>query len=182
LKEDQDHYSVPADQYDRPRGADEAYPHPAGPKGVAAVATSGGPGQRGYFFGSFGDTASWPSIGEGGRATAGVWGDTTAGPVAYLIAGEPGQVVVPPCTFPTEAVLAVAAGACQIGDAEYVAGDLRIQGADSALDAVVSGPAGVSLALIVADRRAVPSVDLASDGSAAAWKHDLAGLLAGLAG
>jgi hypothetical protein len=172
-KEDQENYVVAGDAYDAPLGADESYPHPAGPKGVAAVATSGGACERGYRSGSFADTASWRGLGDGGQALAGVWGDPTAGPALFAISGAPGRVAIPACTFATEVMLAVAGGSCRIGDAEYRAGDLRVQRADSAMDAVVSGPDGLSAALLVADRRAVPGVATSPDDGGSAWKRDL---------
>jgi hypothetical protein len=150
----------------------EPYPHPAGDKGLAAVATTLGPCERGYLSGRLADLGA----NDTPQAVTAVLGDEKAGPVVHVLKAAPNETVAPACIYPTELVLSVVAGSCRVGATEYQAGDIRVQGADARMDAVVAGPDGVQAVLVVADRRASPSVD----GAAPDWMNEARGVLRGL--
>lgn len=147
--------------------ADAPYPHPAGDKGIAAVATTLGPCERGYLSGRLAD------LGTDGKpaAVTGVLGDETAGPVVHALKAEPNQTVAPACVYPTELVLLVVGGSCRVGASTYQVGDLRVQQADTRLEPIVAGPDGAEVVLIVADRRAAPTLDSAA--ATPAWMGDV---------
>jgi hypothetical protein len=161
-------------------GAGE-YPHPAGPKGIPAISTSAGGTVKGYLRGSFSDTTAWRAVGDDGRILAGVWGDATSGPVVYLLASGADRVVVPACSYATQAVLIVSKGSCRVGDDEYLAGALRVQAADRPLAPVVSGPDGLEGALMIADRRSSAVLADPANAAASEWKDTTDALLAELA-
>lgn len=52
--------------------------------------------------------------------------------------------------------MVVTAGSAAIGSDEYVRGDMRVQATDEPMAAIVAGPNGCQLAIIVADRRHQP--------------------------
>ncbi len=170
-----------AGQYDESGIVDDpaAYPHPAGPKGTPAIATTIGKGDRGYLFGSFADDAVWPEPDGGRRTIAGVLGEEIAGPIVYLTRCEANQVVAPAATVGTEVLLVVVDGSCRVGDDEYARGDLRVQAADHPMDAVVAGPEGAEVALLIADRRVTPSLS-GSDDDGQRWLDQLSGMRDGL--
>jgi len=143
---------------DRPLAGEEVYPHPAGSKGIAAIATSEGPCERGYRLGSFADLAR--RRGESKLAViSGVFGEKDSGPVALIMKSGPDSVVSAASTSDTERFLLVSGGSCRIGGREYRAGDMRIQRAGDSLPAIVSGPEGLDATCVVADRRAVVDVE-----------------------
>jgi len=156
------------------------YPHPAGPKGIPAVATTIGGCERGYLWSSFADTTKWWKTSSGQSLFAGVWGEPVAGPVVYMIKAGSDQIVVPPSTFATERFLAVMGGSCEIGSSKFETGYVRFQPADSHMDAVLSGDRGLEAVLILADRRAVATVTVPKDELASQWKDDLASMLSEL--
>lgn len=153
---------------DRPVQKDEEYPHPAGPRGVAAIATTAGCCERGYLRGAFTDIPA-------DKPLSAVFGDAEAGPAVHLLKALPNQTAVPASSYATERLLVVTTGSCRIGDSEYRAGDMRIQRAGDPMPAIVSGAEGLEATLVIADRRAQPSV-LDGDTSAAPWMLDTAGL------
>jgi hypothetical protein len=134
---------------DKPLGEAEVYPHPTGPKGVAAINTSQGPCERGYLFGSFANMPSDVAV----STLTGVFGDVDAGPVAHLLRCEANTDVLPESICATELLLLISGGSCRMGDQEYRAGDLRVQRADTPMPAVISGADGLNATLIIADRR-----------------------------
>ncbi|WP_242127407.1 hypothetical protein [Sphingobium sp. Sx8-8] len=152
----------------------EPYPHPAGDKGIAAVATTLGPCERGYLSGQVGD------LGRNGKpeTMTGILGDATVGPAVHVLNTKANQTIIPACVYPTELVLLVVGGACRVGDVEYSAGDMRVQRADVALDTVVAGPDGAEVLVVVGDRRAQPK--LASAVAAPAWMGDVQRVLSAL--
>jgi hypothetical protein len=137
-----------------------AYPHPAGPKGAPAVRTTAGGPIRGQRRSSFGDSDGWRELEDGVGVFAGMWGDSAAGPMVLLVRAGAGEAV-PEATYSSEVLLVVANGSCRIGDAEYQAGDLRVQQANAPLASLVAGVDGVQLAIMLADRRA--AVDVAAE-------------------
>jgi hypothetical protein len=122
---------------------DKPYPHPAGDRGIAAIATSAGSARQGFVWGDFDDAPS-----------CGLLGDAETGPIVFMLVGKPGEVVIPPCSTGTEMVLAVAEGSAQVGDETYLSAELRVQTADRSMPAVVAGSAGLKATLILGDRRA----------------------------
>jgi len=154
---------------------EQAYPHPAGPKGATAIATTIGKCERGYVWGSYDESFG---ADRGRHTVAGIWGEQAAGPVVYLTNNGPGEVVVPACTFSTEVLLLVTGGSCRIGDSEYVRGDMRVQRAEEPQEDVISGPDGLRAALVVADRRA--SASPASSAEGLEWKQSIEDLLSEL--
>ncbi|MFA5494327.1 MAG: hypothetical protein WC247_06085 [Porticoccaceae bacterium] len=154
---------------DRPLADDEVYPHPAGPRGIAAIATSEGPCERGYRLGSFAALARGvqdhkPAL------VSGVLGDRDRGPVALVVKAAPGCRVSAASTCGSERFLVVSGGSCRIGDREYVAGDMRIQGAYREMPEIVSGADGLEATWIIADRRA--RIDMADEIGAFPWHRE----------
>jgi hypothetical protein len=156
------------------------YPHPAGPKGRVAIATSTGALERGYLWGSFAERDSWPELRDGVTTTAGVFGDAAGGPLSFLLSAASDRVVVPGCTYDTEVFLAISGGACLIDGVAYERGDMRVQRAGEHLDAVVAGADGVDLLLMLGDRRAATTV-VANGDDGAAWVSHLRGIATDLA-
>lgn len=156
---------------DRPVDAAD-YAHPAGPRGLPAVATTGGSMSRGYLRGRIADVAA--------GALSGVLGDARSGPVVHVLHVEP-HAVVPAHVAATEQFLAVISGSCSIDDAEHRGGDMRVQPAGVSMPEVVAGPDGVELTLVVADRRARRSL-LPVDVLEPSWWTDGRRLEAALAG
>jgi hypothetical protein len=167
----QDRAALLSDGADNIAGAPVAndgreYPHPAGPKGLARIATTSGATERGHLWGSFADCATWPTVGTS-QVFAGLWGDETAGPMVALVRAAAGTVAVPACSYHTEVLVAVSGGSCQIGTSTYGAGDLRVQREGSAMETIIAGPDGVEVTLLLGDRRA--AADAVSPGDGSAW-------------
>lgn len=137
----------------KPAGEDEDYPHPAGPGGVAAVATTIGPCERGYLKARLAAIPDGQAE-SGVAALTGVWGDPGAGPVAHGFHAAAKRRISPASHCDTERLLIVTAGSCRVGEKEYFAGDMRIQGAETAMPEMVSGAEGLDAVIVVADRRA----------------------------
>lgn len=122
--------------------AEKPYPHPAGNRGIAAIATTSGSARHGFVWGDF-DSA--PSCG--------LLGDAETGPVVYMLKGEPGDVVLPPCSAETELVLTVVEGSAIIDNETYLSADLRVQSAGRPIQAVIAGDEGLKAILVLGDRR-----------------------------
>lgn len=135
-------------EYLQPAEAD-AYAHPAGPKGIPAVTTSDGGCSRGYLFRSLADL-------DDGTSFTGEWGDAEVGPSVEMVRAAPGQTIRPASVCGTEQFMVVIAGSAAIGSHEYARDDMRIQGTDEPMAAIVAGPKGCQLAIVVADRRHQP--------------------------
>jgi hypothetical protein len=138
--------------YGEPPPGSPPYPHPAGPKGIAAIATTAGFCEKGYLLGTIADLAE----DETAPTMTGLLGDATVGPVVHLLKSGSNDAAIPACTYPTELLLIVVRGSCRVGPTEYRGGDLRVQQADAAMEPLVGGPDGLEAVLIVADRRARP--------------------------
>jgi hypothetical protein len=148
-----------------------AYEHPAGDQGVAAIATTIGPCERGYLSGRIDDV-------DDGGAVTGVAGDEVGGPVFHMLKAGPGAVATPAFTYTTEVCLVVAGGSCRIGADDYRAGDLRIQRAESPFEPIIAGPEGLEAVLMVGDRRA--RAVIADTTAAPVWMNQVDDVLADL--
>lgn len=138
-------------------GVAVADPYPSS----AAIATQlGNTDKAGKIEGSFRDATTWPENMPGTRMATAILGDRTAGPVLLLLQAKPAALAVPACTFETEVLHVVVAGACSMGDDVLERGSLRLQEAGALSDAIVAGPGGLSHAMIIGDRRAVSTVDV----------------------
>jgi len=154
-------------EYDDVYGApkpDAPYPHPAGDRGIAAIATSAGQCNKGYLRG----TISALQSGSSGGLT-GVLGDTIAGPAVHVLHAEPGERITPPATWSTEIVLLVVRGTLTLDGKTYAAGELRVQREGAPFAAIVAGDEGAELVLVVADRRGRAEFALAAGETAPAW-------------
>ena len=145
LKKDEETMIRPGGVYDLP-DPDKAYPHPAGDRGVAAIATSAGAARQGFVWGDFDDSPA-----------CGLLGDSETGPVVYIVRGGPGEIVLPPSTSATEMVVAVVDGAAHLGEETYLSAELRVQAAGRTMPAILAGDSGLKAILVSADRR-VPIV------------------------
>lgn len=169
LKRKSDENGLIETVYGQPVYTGGDYPHPAGPKGIAAVSTTQGPCERGYIFGRIEDLKS---LKPAAPALTGLLGDETTGPVIHVLKAESQSVAIPSCTYETELFLAVTKGASRIGEVDYQRGDLRLQKAGTTLPEVTAGADGFEGILVVADRRASPVFDVAD--AAPPWIQNVA--------
>lgn len=139
-----------------------------GARGIPAVRTTLNSKGASYEWGSFDETEDWRAIAEDVVATAGVFGLADSGPILFTIHAPGGRVVMPAAAYGTETVCAVIRGSADIGAKHFEAGDLRVQNAGVALDTVVSGPEGLDMVFVVADRRERPN-RVADDGAPLSW-------------
>ena len=141
--------------------------NPGGPKGIPGVVTTVGTCRQGYLSGSFSDAEGegrgWRALAPGVDGAAGAWGDATTGPVVLLLHAAPGSTALPRLATGTESLFLVVAGSSAVGASELERGDLRVTAADLPLHPVTAGAAGLDAVLLVADRRALPTID--GDGS-----------------
>jgi hypothetical protein len=140
-----------------------------GARGIAAVNTTLNSTGAIYEWGSFDQTEDWRPLGEDVVATAGVFGLADSGPILFTIHARGDRVVMPSAVYGTETVCAVIRGSVEIGGNRYDTGDLRVQKAGVALDAVVSGTEGVDMVFVVGDRRERP-FGVAADAASQSWK------------
>lgn len=159
--------------YDTPIYQGGEYPHPAGPKGIAAIATTLGPCDRGYLMGSVADL----DVSEGSAGVSGLCGDEVAGPVIHVFKAAPGQTAIPSFVCNTELLLLVIAGDGKIGDHHYERGEVRVQRAGAPFPAVIAGDAGLQAVLVIADRRHRPGF---GNEAGPSWMLKLDDLLADL--
>ena len=138
------------DVYGAPKPG-QAYAHPAGDRGVAAVNTSTGRCDKGYLRGAIGDVP-----GSASGVLTGVLGDVEAGPVVHVLRCLPHETLMPAATWSTEILLLVVEGAIEIAGETKRAGELRVQRAGTAMGPVLAGGDGAQLVFVVADRRARP--------------------------
>ena len=141
LKKDEETMIRPGGVYDLP-DPNKQYPHPAGNRGVAAIATSAGATRNGFVWGDFDNSPA-----------CGLMGDAETGPVIYMLKGEPGEVLLPPSTSATEVVVAIVDGAASIGEETYLSSELRVQAAGRTMPAIVAGESGLKAIVVLADRR-----------------------------
>lgn len=161
-------------EYDDIYGApakDRPYPHPAGDRGLTAIAATAGPYSNGFIIGRGEELVD-------GAAVSGLIGDVAAGPAVHVLKATAGRTVMPASQWATEVLIAVVAGTVQIGERTYAAGDLRVQREGAPLAAVRAGEAGAHLVLVRGDRRADA---IFSAGPAPSWFSAPARLAQGLA-
>jgi hypothetical protein len=129
---------------------------PGGNKGIVALKTTLGPIRGGFVWGNFDDAQISRPLAQGVTFTAGLFGLPETGPILLTIKAAADCVAAPAAVYGTEIVCAVIRGSAKIGDKLYKAGELRIQNAGVPLDAVVSGPDGLNMVYLIADRRHRP--------------------------
>lgn len=142
-------------EYFKPTAEDEAYPHPAGSKGIPAIASTNGDCVNGYLRNHVDDLSI-------NTVSSCLFGEKSVGPVAHVMSFTQDLMVMPRSQYATERLFAVTSGTCTIGATEYKKGDIRIQNADAPMEEIISGPNGVQLTMVVADRSADLSFDSAA--------------------
>jgi hypothetical protein len=157
----------------KPAEDEASYPHPAGPSGTTAIATTDGPCDHGYLRGLVADRRR-DSAGRQDTLT-GLLGDPVCGPAVHAFKSDPDEVVMPTSTYSTERFIVVTGGSCSIGSKQYSAGDLRIQASGASMPEVKSGSQGVEVAMLVADRRGHP--EEVETEPMASWSRDVHRLL-----
>ena len=144
-------------------GGDLVSDDPAHAPGPSCLSTTIGdrPG-RARINGSFGATDGWFRFGE--ARVAGAWlGHPVTGPLVLLTAIGAGGRPLASYSFGTEVLRLVVRGSCQIGEAWYRAGDIRVEHAGSCGPAK-AGPDGVDEVVIIADRRFATSDSIRDPG------------------
>lgn len=153
-------------------------PYPAEEQGVQT--NLGTPDKAGKVEGTFAEAASWPELVRGVTIAAGLVGESERGPVILLLQAKAGATARPACTFATEVLHMIVKGSCTIGADALRLGDVRLQEADAPSPAIVAGPDGLSLVLVVGDRREIqPEVEAPEE--AMAWVGAVDLLVSGLA-
>jgi hypothetical protein len=125
--------------------------------GAPAIATTMGPTTRAHLDGGFDTSDQWDEIAPGVRMAAGLAGEPTCGPVLVFLDCAAGREAVPTRVLGTEVLVAPVAGSVEAGGATLAQGHVRLEEADVQHPALVAGPDGAQLVLIVADRRALGS-------------------------
>ena len=133
--------------------------------GAPAIATTMGGTTRSHLDGGFDTTDQWDEIAPGVRMAAGIAGEPACGPVLVFLDAAPGSEVAPARALGTETIVAPVNGSIEAGGTTLAQGDVRLEEADVEHPALVAGPDGAQLVLIVADRRALSSA--LSDGTIA---------------
>lgn len=123
--------------------------------GAPAIATTLGPTTRAHLDGGFDTSASWDEIAPGLRMAAGIAGEPEAGPVLVFLDCAAGTEAVPPRLLGTEVIVAPVSGSLDAAGATLAHGDVRLEEGGVEHPALVAGPDGAQLVLIVADRRAL---------------------------
>jgi hypothetical protein len=125
--------------------------------GAPAIATTMGPTTRSHLDGGFDTSEQWDEIAPGVRMAAGLAGEPACGPVLVFLDCAAGCEAVPTRLIGTETILAPVTGSIVSAATTLAQGDVRVEEADVEHPAVVAGPDGVQLVLLVADRRALRS-------------------------
>jgi hypothetical protein len=125
--------------------------------GAPAIATTMGPTTRAHLDGGFDTSDQWDEIAPGVRIAAGIAGEPACGPVLAFLDCAAGCEAVPTHTLGTEMIVAPVAGSIDADGTTLAQGDVRVELPDVEHPALVAGPDGVQLVLIVADRRALRS-------------------------
>jgi hypothetical protein len=149
-------------------------PYPADAHGLRT--TMGRTNKGGGLEGSFHDTESWTDVVPGVRGAIALLGTPEAGPILLLLQCEPGVVAAPACEWSTEVLMMVVEGSCVIDDHALGLGDVRIQLPEQPAGAVRAGPAGLSLVVLIADRRSFPPRNV-NGGGAAPWVTAVHGVI-----
>jgi len=125
--------------------------------GAPAIATTMGRTARAHLDGGFDTADQWDEVAPGVRMAAGLAGEPDCGPVLVFLDCAAGCEAVPAHTIGTEVMVAPVSGSIDAAGATLTQGDVRLEEADVPHPALVAGPDGVQLVLIVADRRALRS-------------------------
>ena len=125
--------------------------------GAPAIATTMGPTSRAHLDGGFDTSDQWDEIAPGVRLAAGLAGEPACGPVLIFLDCAAGCEAVPTRRIGTETIVAPVAGSVVAAGATLAQGDMRVERADLEHPALVAGPDGAQLVLIVADRCALRS-------------------------
>ena len=125
--------------------------------GAPAIATTMGATERAHLDGGFDTSDQWDEIAPGVRMAAGIAGEPTSGPVLVFLDCAAGSEAVASHVLGTEVIVAPVAGSVEAAGTTLAQGDVRLEEADVEHPALVAGPDGVQLVLIVADRRALSS-------------------------
>lgn len=123
--------------------------------GAPAIATSMGPTTRAHLDGGFDTAERWDEIAPGVRMAAGLAGEPSCGPVLVFIDAAAGCEAVPGRSIATETILAPVSGSVDAAGVTLAHGDVRVEEAGAEQPALVAGPDGVQLVVIVADRLAL---------------------------
>jgi hypothetical protein len=125
--------------------------------GAPAIATTMGATERAHLDGGFDTSDQWDEIAPGVRMAAGIAGEPACGPVLVFLDCVAGSEAVASHVLGTEVIVAPVAGSVDAAGTTLAQGDVRLEEADVEQPALVAGPDGVQLVLIVADRRALSS-------------------------
>lgn len=139
---------------DIPLNKGETYIDGLGERGIPAITTSMGSCTDGYLNGTIEELRASEAGSNKHAVETGLLGDRESGPVVMLLNGAANSLVSVPTSCETERVLFIAAGSCRVGDAEYQAGDARVQAAGSILPEIHSNDDGVRAVILIGDRRA----------------------------
>jgi hypothetical protein len=123
--------------------------------GAPAIATTMGLTERAHLDGGFESASGWDEIAPGVRMSAGIAGDRDAGPVLVFLDCAAGTEAMGPHTLATETLIAPVTGSVVSGGATLAQGEVRLEEADVDQPALVAGPEGAQLVLLVGDRRAL---------------------------
>ena len=149
--------------------------------GAPSIATTLGPTARAHLDGGFDATGDWDEVAPGVRMAVGLAGEPTSGPVLVLLDCEAGTEALPGRTLGTEAIVAPVGGSVDAAGVVLAQGDVRVEEAGTAQPALVAGPDGAQLVVIVGDRRELRTA-LDGAGLAGPLGAALAGVLADLEG
>jgi hypothetical protein len=125
--------------------------------GAPAIATTMGATTRAHLDGGFDTADQWEEIAPGVRMAAGIAGEPERGPVLVFLDCAAGCEAVSAHVLGTETIVAPVAGSVAAAGTTLAQGDVRLEEADVEHPALVAGPDGAQLVLIVADRRALGS-------------------------
>jgi hypothetical protein len=123
--------------------------------GAPAIATTMGPTVRAHLDGGFDATDGWQEIAPGVRMAAGLAGEPTSGPVLLFLDCDAGSEVMPSRSIGTEAIVAPVSGSIDAAGVVLAQGDVRVEEAGAEQPALVAGPDGAQVVVLVADRRAL---------------------------
>lgn len=131
--------------------------------GAPAIATTLGPTVRAHLDGGFDTADRWQAIGAGVRMAVGRAGEPTGGPVLLLLDAAAGAEVLPARSLDTEVLVAPVSGSVEAAGAVLGSGDVRLEEAAVDHPALVAGPDGAQVVVVVGDRRALRAA--VADGS-----------------
>lgn len=125
--------------------------------GAPAIATTLGRTERAHLDGGFDTAADWNPAADGVRMAVGLAGEPGCGPVLVLLQGDAGRELLPARSIGTEVLIVPVSGSIEIGGSVLRQGDARVEEADAPHPALVAGPEGADVVVLVADRRALRS-------------------------